>query len=598
MRNKFILLILAFGLTYCASSVIKENATGTPSVQVSNKKIAEERFIDGTILEAKGQYSEAITEYLEALKFDPQPGIHYALAKNYYRLNKLAPAKIYSEKASAKELGNVEYLTLQAAIYSASHLDDSAAVTYNKIIRLDSTNVTAYFNLAQINEQKKPSTALSLYKKILDLTGPEWSVLVRIADLNERMGNVKETVRTVEELIKLNPSDMQLKKLLIDSYIKTKEYDKAIAQVDESLASYPDDLSLIELKGKALFQQNKWKDASNEYMKLIKSKDIGFVSKVGIGSLFFNEAEKDSANLDLAKQIFQEVNKDSSDWQVNASLGEIEMREHNDSSAIQYFKTASQLAEWNPQVWIRLGGLLFDTKKYKEAIQYMSKASEKFPNEFAVNLIYGLSLSAENEHLKAKDALEKALKINPNDVNTLGAMGYTLNQLKEDDKALEFLHKALAVEPNNLQVLSIIAQIYETKKDYNVSDSLYTHALAIDSANALLLNNYAYSLAERKIRLDEALTMSKKAIKKEPRNASYLDTIGWIYFRLGDYKKAKLNIEDAAKMENKNATILDHVGDVYFKLGDKSKANDYWKKAFEADSSKKEIRKKFEKGEL
>ena len=61
----------------------------------------------------------------------------------------------------------------------------------------------------------------------------------------------------------------------------------------------------------------------------------------------------------------------------------------------------------------------------------VSLIAEKFPNDFAVNLIYGLSLSSVNEHLKAKDALQRALNINSDDVTALSAIGYTLNQLKK-----------------------------------------------------------------------------------------------------------------------------------------------------------------------
>ena len=140
--------------------------------------------------------------------------------------------------------------------------------------------------------------------------------------------------------------------------------------------------------------------------------------------------------------------------------------------------------------------------------------------------------------------------------------------------------------------------IYESKKEYRISDSLYTRALAIDSTNALILNNYSYSFAERGINLEKALAMSRKAVDAEPKNASYLDTIGWIYFRLGQLGEARKEIEKALTFEEKNATMLDHLGDIYSKLGQKIKSKEYWQKAFDIDASKTEIKMKIEKGEL
>ncbi len=600
MKYKLLLLFIAFITFGCNSEIVKNNHSESRKSdnKFYNKRIAQENFIEGSILETKGLFNEAIEQYLGALNYDPQPGIYYTLAKDYFRLNKLSSALNYIQKAVKGDNNNTEYLMLQATVYSASHLEDSSVSVYRKIIAIDSTNITALYGLGQLNEAKRPIEAISYYNKIIKYVGPEWDVLVKIAEINERMGNVNETIKTVENLIKLNPSNLQLQKLLIESYIKTKDCDKAIAMINESLVSFPDDLNLIEFKGKALVMQGKWKDASIEYMRLVKDKNISFETKLKVGTSFFLESDKDTNNLEIAKLIFLQLNHDSLDWQVNASLGEIELKKKNDSAAVEYFKKSTQIAEWNAQVWIRLGGTLFDSRRYKEAIQFMSKASEKFPNEFAINLIYGLSLSTENEHIKAKDALQRALNLNPDDLTALSAMGYTLNQLKEDDAALVSLHKALSIDPNNLQVLSIMGLIYETRKEYQISDSLYARALKVDTTNILIMNNFAYSLAERGIRLEEALSMSQKSIDKEPKNASYLDTFGWIYFKLGDYNKARINVEEAAKMEDKNATILDHLGDVYLKLGNKSKAKEYWEKAFEADSSKTEIKMKIQKGEL
>ncbi|PKL82158.1 MAG: hypothetical protein CVV24_11525 [Ignavibacteriae bacterium HGW-Ignavibacteriae-3] len=597
MRIKLFIAISAVFLFSCTKDAIRENSSIDQNPG-PNERLAQAFFIDGSIAEMKGLYNDAINHYLEAAKFDKQPGILYSLAKNYYRINKLSKALYYARKAVDNDSTNIDFLSLQATIYSTAHMPDSAETLYHKIVKLDSSNVTAYYNLAQISEPKMPNVALSYYKKILELVGPEWNVLVKIAEINERLGNVDTTIGTVEELLNMNPSDLQLQKLLMESYIKAGKYENALKLIEESLISYPDDPNLIEMKGNVLIQKGEWKKASYEYIKLVKSSDISFENKIRIGTAFYLQAERDPVNYDLASEIFKTINIDTVDWQVNAYLGEIEVRKGRDSSAIEYFKVAAELAEWNNQIWVRLGGLLFDTRRYKESIIYMSKAFEKFPNDFAVNLIYGLSLSSDNDHVSAKEALQRALNLNPDDLTALSAMGFTMNQLKEDDKALKFLNKALALDSKNIQVISIIAMIHESRKDYAVSDSLYTEAIKIDSTDVLILNNYAYSLAERGISLEEALSMSKKAVESEPTNSSYLDTIGWIYYRLGEYKKARSYIEDAIKIEDKNATLIDHLGDVNFKLGNKTKAMDLWKKAFELDSTKTEIKNKIIKGDL
>ncbi len=602
MKKLLTIIYITLLLAACSQEVVKQGDLGEkPLTRLSSEdreRIAKQNFIDGSILETKGQFNDAIAKYLVALEYDREAGIYYALAKNYLRLNKLSPALNYAQQAVKNDSGNIEYLTLLASIYTFSHLEDSSAAVYDQIIKLDPKEYTAYFSLAQIYEAKRPNEALKLYKKVIDIIGPEWSVLVRLIALNERMGNVQETVKMVAELLKLNPSNLQLQKVLIDAYIKTKEYDKALSMVNESLFSFPDDFDLLDLKGRVLIGKGEWKNASDEYLKLVANPQIGIEVKIRIGTSFFAASEKDSNNLSMAKKIFQTIDKDTADWQVNAYLGEIGIRQKQDSIAIEYFKKAATLAEWNAQVWIRLGGLLFDSRKYKDAVSYMSKAYSKFPNDFAVNLIYGLALSQENDHSKAKEALQRALKINPGDMTALSAMGYTLNQLKNNEEALVYLQKALSIDPNNIQVLSIAAMIHESKKEYKISDSLYTQALKLDSANALILNNYAYSLSERGIDLRNALEMSKKAVAQEPKNASYLDTIGWIYFKLDSLDAAQKNVEAAVNMEEKNATILDHLGDIYFKLGRKEKAKQLWDKAFGLDQTKTEIKRKIEKGEL
>ncbi|MGB6123229.1 MAG: tetratricopeptide repeat protein, partial [Bacteroidota bacterium] len=126
----------------------------------------------------------------------------------------------------------------------------------------------------------------------------------------------------------------------------------------------------------------------------------------------------------------------------------------------------------------------------------------------------------------------------------------------------------------------------------------YDLAIGIEPENDLVLNNYGYSLAERGVRLDKALEMAKKAIKAQPENPSYLDTIGWIYFQLGRYREAERFVREAIEKGEDNAVVYEHLGDIYFKLNQQERALEHWNMALELDEGNTALREKIARGSL
>ncbi len=593
-----IILFSSLVLIGCSASISQESArVSEPKNEPSqiDKNLAQDHFISGAIYDLKGQYPSAILEYQEALSLDEQAGIHYALSKDYLILNKLPQSLKHSKSAVDLAPDDVEYNFLLGNIYKLAQQPDSAEGVFKKVISLDSTHYQSYFSLGQVYEAQKPLEALKIYETLLRLTGPEWSVLVKIADLNERMGNVDNTIETVEELVALNPSDLRLQKLLIESYLKTKKTDKALIMIDDALVMFPDDLSLIEYKGNAMVQEQRWEEASTEYQKIIQSDRIPFESKKRIAANFVAEAAKDSSIIPIAKNVLHEIEKDSTDWQVKAYLGEIAAEEDNDSLAIFYFKSSTDDAPWNPQLWNRLGILLFEAQEFEQAAVEMKKAVQKFPDDFIDNLILGLALSQQNDIEGAARALEHAVKLNPNDLTALNAYGFALNQQSRNDAAVVYLEKVLYLDSTNIQALSTLAMIYDGQGDFEQSDSLYEEALNVDPENPLIANNYAYSLSERELQLDRALKLAQFAIEKDPENSSYLDTIGWVYYKLGEYTKAEEYIIKAIEQDSDNAVLFDHLADIYDKMNKSDKAVEYWRKALDKDPTLTEVQEKLNK---
>ncbi len=603
MNYRLLALILpALFLIQCATQQVTYNDTNNAHISEEDinliKKKALEHFINGTVAESKGEYSNAILEFQDALLLDPNAGIYYAIAKNYYYLHRIPLALKNAQKAIELDSIRKDYYDLLADIFISARQYDSAADALNKIIELDSSDIGAYYKLARIYEYSRPLKAISIYNKLTDLMGPDWTVLIRIAELYEKLGNLNEAANSILELLSLDPSNTSVQKLLIELHIRNKNYDDALSLIDEILELTPDDLDARERKAQILLEQDKWDAAGKEYSYILNQPDVSLDIKVRIGAAYFEQSFRDSLLLPVTKEMFETIDRDTTDWQVKMYLGAIALNEERDSTAIDYFHTVTELAPWNVQGWVRLGGLYFDNRKYDEAATVMYKAIEAFPNDFAVNLILGLALAQKDKHADAKPYLKKSVELNPADINALSAYGYTLSQLKESAESIKIIKQALQINPDNVNLLGTLGLIYNSLQMFEECDSAYQRALELDPENSVINNNFAYSLAERGIRLDEALVMAELAVEADPQNSSFLDTIGWVYYKLEDYEQAKYYLEKALEAGGERAVILDHLGDVVFKLGEKDKAIEFWQRAFDQDTSKHEIKTKIEKGEL
>ncbi len=596
------IILLSTLLVNCSSSstITDQKIDDKKTVLTADQKKqkALDFFINGGVFETQGNFEAAAGQYEKALMYDSSAGLYYTLAKNYVYLNKLAPALNYALNAVSMDSTNIEYLDLLADIFNYGNQKESAIKVLEKAIILDSTNIELNYKLARLYEDDKPLKAVKMYSRILSQLGPDWSVLTRIAELQERLGNNDEAINAIKKLQALDPANIPLKKLLVQFYLKAKKYDEGIMLCDEIIELMPYDLEVREAKAKLLLGKDDWTGASKEFDYLLDQPDVNLDAKINIGANYFNKAITDSTVLPIAKSFFTKLDKDTIDWQIKMYLGAIALSEGNDSVAIENFKFVTKNANWNVAAWVRLGGLYFDNRKYDEAEVVMSEAILTFQEDFYVNLILGLSLAQQSKHSEAEKYLKKSTIINPNDITALSAYAFTLNQLKEDDKAIFYLNRALEIEPDDAQLIGTLAMIYNGMQDFEKSDSLYERALELKPDDPLLSNNYAYSFATRNIQLERALKMVKISVKEDSLNSSYLDTIGWVYFMLGNYSEAKINLEKAIEVGGESSVMLDHLADTESKLGNKEQAIKLWKKSLELDPTKIEIQNKIDKGAI
>lgn len=601
MKIFSLIVLISAGLFLAGCSgggAIEQKPPRQDEAKPRQQKKALNYFLKGVALEQKGDLASAILEYQEALEADEQAGIYYAIAKNYYLLSKLSFAKQNAMKALEIDSTVADYYFLLSDIYSSSRKHDSSAVVLEKLLRRDSLQLSAYYKLARQYEQSRPKKAAEIYEALLRKTGKEWTILLRLAELYEKIGDADKTISSMESLLNIDRDNIQIVKLLADYYIRFNRSDDALRLAEEYLLGYPDDIEFQEIRGRVYIAQKDFRSAIAAYAGIISNKSLTFGVRIKIANDFYIAALRDSSLIEPVKKIFLQLDKDTTAWEVKMYLGAIAIEQRDDSAAIEYFGEVTKLDPSNKEAWIRLGGLLFDNRKYTEAAELLQSGVESFPEDFTINLILGLSYAQSDRDSLALPFLKKAVNLNPIDVTALSSYGYTLSKLKRNEEAAEFIKKALRNDPDNLNLLGTLGLIYDALGNFTSSDSAYAAVLRKDPENALVNNNYAYALSKRNERLQEALDMVTRALETEPGNSAYLDTKGWILYKLGDFSGAKEYIKKAIDIGGARPVIIDHLGDVLYRLGDKDAALNEWKKAFEIDPMLQGLKEKIERESL
>ena len=124
---------------------------------------------------------------------------------------------------------------------------------------------------------------------------------------------------------------------------------------------------------------------------------------------------------------------------------------------------------------------------------------------------------------------------------------------------------------------------WKQRKDFDGAERALREILQRDPEDATALNYLGYMLAERGQRLDEAVTLVQRALKLEPGNPSFLDSLGWAYYQQGKLDLADPPLTEAASKLPNNSVIQDHLGDLRFKQRRFSDATAAWQRALNGD---------------
>ncbi len=210
-------------------------------------------------------------------------------------------------------------------------------------------------------------------------------------------------------------------------------------------------------------------------------------------------------------------------------------------------------------------------------------------------------ISIEN-HLGRKDSvvhyLDRALARHPDNLDLWAQRGHIRRLAGDNDGAIKAYREAMrhaAADKGRSELWGYIGDAEHDRGGQRACYKAYGKALRHDAENAAVLNNYAYFLALDGERLEEALSMAELACRLSESNATYLDTLAWVLYRLGRYEEAKRSQQQALSLDRTNSPELAlHYGDILDALGEEFMARTYWRRALERGADAVQIERRIE----
>jgi tetratricopeptide (TPR) repeat protein len=502
----------------------------------------------------------AIDQYEQIVKLDPKSVEDHLLLGRLYRLNnellksenefkaavKIQPdseeavttlAYLYNEEGDSAHalevLNTVPEKARTAKLYSAlgytyeQEKDYKQAVeAYRKSTELDHDNLDAVRGLAQnLMNDGQTEAALEQYKAIVDADPSDAQTYMRIAEIDRRNGKFDQAMDALKKANSVVPDSLEV------------QYNMAV--IDEAQGKYDEAIQVLN------DLLTKTEHADSDYSTSDKNNRAVFLERLGT---IYREAGKTQ----LADQTFRKM----------LNLG--------DDNAIRGYQ---QLIE-----------TYRDNKQWQQATSVADEAAKKFPDDRGLQMVAASQQADMGSPQAAITRVKGLLKGNADDREVYIALAQMDSRIKDWDDAEESISKAieLSSKPEDKDYAWFVAgSIYERQKKYDKAEESFHKVLADDPKDAMTLNYLGYMLADRGTRLDEALGYIRRAVALDPQNGAYLDSLGWVYYKMGNYDLAEENLRRASERMGDDPTIHDHLGELYMKTGRVKLAATHWERSLE-----------------
>ncbi len=264
---------------------------------------------------------------------------------------------------------------------------------------------------------------------------------------------------------------------------------------------------------------------------------------------------------------------------LGAALG----RRGDEVLALIYLQSALFLTPNHPLALLSLADLFEQMKNARQAIKFYEKVPAGSPLRRNADIQMAVNLDSLDRPDEAKQRLGDLIKDHPADIEAIMALGNIQRGRKQFSECAEAYGRAIATiakpEQPHWLVYYFRGICYERAKQWDAAESDLKTALKLFPDQPHVLNYLGYSWVDQGVNLDEGMRMIRRAVEQRPDDGYIVDSLGWAYYRLGNYEEAVKHLERAVELRPDDPTINDHLGDGYWKVGRTLEAKFQWSHA-------------------
>ena len=515
----------------------------------------------------------AIAEYETIARLQPGDLEAKLLLGQLYALNHdSAKAEAAFKDAQKLDVDSEDVVLNMARLYSENGDTQRAVDTLAAVPESDRSARIEYYLGSSYDQLKRPKEAAAAYRRSLELDPDNPDAQHALAKALMADDQLDAALAEFQTLVTADPTDGESEIHISEIQRRQGHYEDALATLEKAKAKVQDSAELSV--NEALIY-----DALGQYDKATGIL-TGLIDDSAHPDGKYNDGEKQNRAYFLGR------------------LGIIYGEENKTAEAVAVYKQMIELggdcgggaaaSDEQAHPCYAQDGYQGEIDAYREAHQWKdattaaAEAAKALPKDHDIQMVYAQQLADMGQVDEAMTLAKAQLTGSADDLDVrerLGEMYVRLKRFKEADEQLSKA-EALATKPDEkLEMDYRRGEYYERQKMYDQAEAEFRKALTIDPHNPGVLNYLGYMLADQGEKLPEALKMIQEAVDLEPQNYAYLDSLGWAYFKTGQYPQAEENLRKAISRMNTDPTVLDHLGQVYEKTGNLKMAVAQWERS-------------------